>query len=100
MGEQLLGEQLLGVVSRRPQRLPGILSNEDISAWFDLQDAAWHGWATAFGHRDANPLSGGLRPIQLRELCDDVREFVRMTDSGGLPPELLSGGKEPFTCSP
>ncbi|AEO57191.1 hypothetical protein MYCTH_2303046 [Thermothelomyces thermophilus ATCC 42464] len=30
----------------------------------------------------------------MQELCGEVRGFVRMTDAGGLPPEILDGGKE------
>ncbi|KAL2130942.1 hypothetical protein VTI74DRAFT_5725 [Chaetomium olivicolor] len=89
-----LGEQLLDLVSRHPQKLPTILSNEEISAWFDDQDAAWNDWAKAFGHQDPARISSGLHPLQLQELCDDVKGFVRMTDAGGLPPEILTGGKE------
>ncbi|KAH6641930.1 hypothetical protein F5144DRAFT_484481, partial [Chaetomium tenue] len=43
---------------------------------------------------DGNRLGGSLHPLQLQELCGDVRGFVRMTDTGGLPPELIDGGKE------
>ncbi len=89
-----LGEQLLDLVSRQPQKLPDILSNEAITTWFSGQEAAWNSWATTFGHQDANRLDTGLHPLQLQELCGDVRGFVRMTDAGGLPPELLNGGKE------
>ncbi|KAK4104369.1 hypothetical protein N658DRAFT_389452, partial [Parathielavia hyrcaniae] len=89
-----LGEQLLDFVSKNPQKLPGILSNEEISAWFDEQDGAWSKWATTFGHQDANRLAHCLHPMQLQELCADVRAFVRMTDAGSLPPEIVSGGKE------
>jgi hypothetical protein len=89
-----LGEQLLDLVSRHPQKLPGILSNDEISAWFEGQDTAWNSWAVAFGHQDANRLRDGLHPLQLQELCGGVRGFVRMTDAGGLPTELLAGGKE------
>ncbi len=89
-----LGEQLLELMSRHPQNFPGILSNEEIRTWFDGQDAAWHCWATSFGHQDDQRLCSGLHPLQLQELCGDVGEFVRMTDAGGLPRELLAGGKE------
>jgi hypothetical protein len=89
-----LGEQLLDLASRNPQKLPGILSNDEISAWFNDQDSCWNRWATTFGHQDGNRLGGSLHPLQLQELCGDVRGFVRMTDAGGLPSELLSGGKE------
>ncbi|SPQ20779.1 446f4e34-0b4a-468d-9161-6d6270c663b2 [Thermothielavioides terrestris] len=89
-----LGELVLDLVSKHPQKLPNILSNEEITAWFDDQDTAWNRWARTFGHQDANRLSSGLHPLQLQELCEDVKGFVRMTDSGGLPPEILNGGKE------
>ncbi|KAK3904122.1 hypothetical protein C8A05DRAFT_32086 [Staphylotrichum tortipilum] len=89
-----LGEQLLDLVSKQPQKLPDILSNEAISTWFGDQEAAWNSWATTFGHQDPNRLTAGLHPLQLQELCGDVRGFVRMTDAGGLPLEMLSGGKE------
>ncbi|KAK4121159.1 hypothetical protein N657DRAFT_657768 [Parathielavia appendiculata] len=89
-----LGKQLLDLVSKNPQKLPGILSDEEISAWFDEQDGAWNKWATTFGHQDANRLADGLHPLQLQELCGDVKAFVRMTESGTLPPEIVGGGKE------
>jgi hypothetical protein len=90
-----LGEQVLDLAGRQPQlKLPNFLPNEDISVWFDEQDAAWNCWATTFGHQDPDRLNSGLHPLQLHELCGGVRGFVRMTDAGGLPPELLKGGKE------
>lgn len=91
---QEMGEQLLDLASSHPQKLPTILSNEEILAWFDDQDAAWNNWSRVFGHQNPNRLSEGLHPIQLRELCDEVKGFVRMTDTGSLPNELVSGGRE------
>ncbi|KAL1844172.1 hypothetical protein VTJ49DRAFT_3828 [Mycothermus thermophilus] len=55
-------------------------------------NAAWNNWATMFGHQDPNRLSSGLHPLQLKELCDAVKGFVRTTENGGLPAELVSGG--------
>ncbi|KAL2016065.1 hypothetical protein VTK56DRAFT_4303 [Thermocarpiscus australiensis] len=91
-----MGEQLLDLASTHPQKIRTLLSNEEISAWFDDQDAAWNDWARTFGHEDPNRLSSGLHPLQLQELCDEVKGFVRMTvgDSPSLPVELLNGGKE------
>jgi hypothetical protein len=90
-----LGEQMMDLAGRNPQKqLPGIPSNEEISTWFDDQDGAWNKWATTFGHQDANRLADGLHPLQLQELCGDVKGFVRMTDTGTLPPEIVTGGKE------
>ncbi|KAJ4302499.1 hypothetical protein N0V88_002645 [Collariella sp. IMI 366227] len=89
-----LGEQLLDLISRNPQKLTAILSNEEISAWFDDQDALWNDWAKTFGHQDATRIGNGLHPLQLQELCEDVKGFVRMTNTGGLPPEILDGGRE------
>ncbi|KAK4140014.1 uncharacterized protein C8A04DRAFT_40282 [Dichotomopilus funicola] len=89
-----LGEQLLDMVGRQAEKLPGMLSNDDISTWFDEQDVAWNKWAITYGHTAGDRLTTGLHPIQLQELCSDVKAFVRMTDSGKLPPEILNGGKE------
>ena len=89
-----LGEQLLEALSRHPRTPPETLSSEEITAWFDSQDAAWHWWATTFGNQDDQRLSSGLHPLQLQELCGEIRGFVRMNDTGGLPRELLAGGKE------
>ncbi|KAH6641931.1 hypothetical protein F5144DRAFT_565292 [Chaetomium tenue] len=47
-----LGEQLLDLASRNPQKLPHILSNDQISAWFNEQDLCWNRWATTFGHQE------------------------------------------------
>ncbi|KAK4233155.1 hypothetical protein C8A03DRAFT_48211 [Achaetomium macrosporum] len=90
---QELSEQLLQLSSTHPHKAPIVLSNEDISAWFDDQDIAWNSWSRAFGHEDPKRLSG-LHPLQLQDLCKEVKTFVRMTDTGGLPSELLEGGKE------
>lgn len=91
---QEMGEQLLDLAGTYPKKVPTVLSNEDISAWFEDQDAAWNSWACTFGHRDPDRLANALHPTQLQELCDDVKGFVRMTDTGTLPVELLRGGEK------
>lgn len=91
---QELSEQLLALTSTHPSKPPTVLSNEDITSWFDDQDAAWNGWACTYAHQDPTRLSSGLHPLQLQELRDEVKGYVQMTDAGGLPQELLSGGKE------
>jgi hypothetical protein len=90
---QELSEQLLQLSSTHPHKVPTVLSNEDISAWFGDQDIAWNSWSRAFGHEDPKRLSS-LHPLQLQDLCREVKRFVRMTDTGGLPSELLENGKE------
>ncbi|KXX73964.1 hypothetical protein MMYC01_209694 [Madurella mycetomatis] len=91
---QEMGEQLLDLAGTYPKKVPTVLSNEDVSAWFEDQDAAWNSWACTFGHRDPDRLTNALHPTQLQELCDDVKWFVRMTDTGMLPVELLTGGEK------
>jgi hypothetical protein len=89
---QELSEKLLELSTAHSLKAPTILSNDEISAWFREQDAAWNNWATTFGHRNPDRLKTGLHPRQLQELCEEVKEFVRMTEGGGLPSELVSGG--------
>lgn len=91
---QEMSEQLLDLTSTHPNKLPTILSNEKISTWFDDQDASWNSWSRTFGHLDPKRLSNGLHPLQLKELCDEVKGYVRITEEGNLPPQLLEGGKE------
>jgi hypothetical protein len=91
---QEMGEHLLDLASAHPLKIPSMLSNEEISAWFEDQDAAWNTWARTFGHQDSDRLASGLHPLQLQELCGEVKAFVRMTGPTVLPPELITGGQE------
>ncbi|EGS19726.1 uncharacterized protein CTHT_0042080 [Thermochaetoides thermophila DSM 1495] len=88
-----LGQQLLDLAATYPGKLPNILSNEEILSWFDEQDFLWFALARAFAHDDPDRLRK-LYPAQLDELVSEVKEFVRLTEDEGLPPELLNGGKE------
>jgi hypothetical protein len=66
------------------------LSDDTISALFATRTRAWHQWAEEFAHRDTNRLQSSLHPLQLRELCEHIKHFVRLTDNGELPERLLS----------
>ncbi|KAK1777079.1 hypothetical protein QBC45DRAFT_199656 [Copromyces sp. CBS 386.78] len=77
-----------------PKATPGLLSDQEISAWFAERDGTWYTWARDYASRDPNRLSTGLHPHQLHELCDGVKDFVNVTDGHKLPSELLVGSIE------
>ncbi|KAK3950728.1 hypothetical protein QBC32DRAFT_375580 [Pseudoneurospora amorphoporcata] len=77
-----------------PKATPGLLSDEEISAWFAERDGTWYTWARDYASRDPNRLSTGLHPHQLHELCDGVKDFVNVRDGHNLPSELLVGSIE------
>jgi hypothetical protein len=65
------------------------LSDTAITSWFAAKETTWREWVDDFAHRDLNRVQS-LHPLQLRELCHEVKHFVRLTDKGELPEELLS----------
>ncbi|KAK4121187.1 hypothetical protein N657DRAFT_623362 [Parathielavia appendiculata] len=67
-----------------------VLNDSIISSWFASKAKTWRVWVDDFAHRDPDRLQSGLHPLQLRELCDGVRHFVRLNDKGDLPSELLA----------
>lgn len=71
-----------------------LLSEEEISTWFDNKEVAWRHWANEFAHHDSTRLTTGLHPAQLSALCEGVCGFVQLTDDGKLPHDLLTGGIE------
>ncbi|EGZ75971.1 hypothetical protein NEUTE2DRAFT_106312 [Neurospora tetrasperma FGSC 2509] len=73
---------------------PGLLSNQEIKAWFAERDETWYAWARDYASKDPNRLLTGLHPLQLHELCDGVKDFVKITDDHKLPSELLVGSTE------
>jgi len=88
-------EDMLQVVTVRPKKTAvQTLSDEQIASWFALQDSAWYTWVKDFSSCDPNRLSSGLHPLQLAELSDGVKDFVRVTEDGRLPDELLASGSE------
>ncbi|KAK4200880.1 hypothetical protein QBC40DRAFT_224498 [Triangularia verruculosa] len=91
-----IGAQLIDLSSTHPdpKRFKPLVSDEEIAIWFMDQDAAWRAWARAYGHQDPNRLVDGLHPAQLRELCEEVRGFVQLTNVEKLPAAILHGGKE------
>jgi hypothetical protein len=66
------------------------LNDTAITSWFATRETTWREWVDDFAHRDPNRVQSGLHPLQLRELCEGVKDFVRLTDKGQLPEELLS----------
>ncbi|KAK0629464.1 hypothetical protein B0T17DRAFT_487861 [Bombardia bombarda] len=87
-------EQMTRIAIEQSKELTPLLSDDQIVSWFDDQNMAWHIWAKDFAHKSPNRLKAGgsLHPLQLRELCGGIKEFVRLQDDGGLPEELLTGG--------
>jgi hypothetical protein len=81
-------EELLRIALHRPTETA--LNDSTISVWFASKANTWRVWADDFAHRDPKRLQSGLHPLQLRELCDGVKHFVRLTDKGNLPEELLA----------
>ncbi|SPQ20803.1 cc73338e-9ff9-4dd3-ba1b-cdf649df99cd [Thermothielavioides terrestris] len=81
-------EELLRVALDRSQETA--LSDAAIAAWLASRASSWRQWVDDFAHRDPNRIHSGLHPLQLRELCDGVKHFVRLTDSGELPEDLLT----------
>lgn len=73
-------------------KLDPLLADDEIAAWFQNNDAAWHAWAEKYGHREPERLTTGLHPMQLSELHDGVCDFIQLTDEGKLPPDLWTGG--------
>ncbi|KAK0721061.1 hypothetical protein B0H67DRAFT_211773 [Lasiosphaeris hirsuta] len=66
------------------------MSNTETSAWFTTRTSAWQTWAEDFAHGDSERIQSGLHPLQLSEVCESVKSFVRLTDDGKLPDELTS----------
>ncbi|KAK0708932.1 hypothetical protein B0T21DRAFT_341278 [Apiosordaria backusii] len=91
-----LGAQLIELSSTHPnpKKSKPLLSNEEIATWWTDQDAAWRAWARAYGHHDPNRLVDGLHPAQLKDICEEVRGFVQLTNVENLPVAILHGGNE------
>ncbi|KAK4247871.1 hypothetical protein C7999DRAFT_14164 [Corynascus novoguineensis] len=68
----------------------GPLDEADIVIGLAAKTTAWRKWVDDFTHRDPNRVRSGLHPMQLRELCEGVRHFVRLNNKGELPEELLN----------
>jgi hypothetical protein len=66
------------------------LNDAAITSWFATKTNSWREWVDDFAHRDPSRLQSGLHPLQLQELCEGVKPFVRLTDQGALPEELLT----------
>jgi hypothetical protein len=81
-------EELVRVALERTRETTG-LSDHAIASWFATKASAWRGWAEDFAHQDPDRVRSGLHPLQLRELCEGVKPFVRLTDKGELPEGLL-----------
>jgi hypothetical protein len=66
------------------------LGDIDITSWLVTKGNTWREWAHEFAHPDPNRIRPGLHPLHLRELCEGVEDFVRLTDDGEFPEELLA----------
>lgn len=87
-------EQLAQLTASYARRPPPLVSDEEVSVWFDRRDSDWHSWAQEFSNPSIERLTTELHPTQLQELCEGVKGFVRLTEDGNLPAELLSHGSE------
>ena len=68
----------------------GPLNEADIVIWLTTKTTAWLNWVDDFTHQNPNRVRSGLHPMQLRELCEGVKHFVRLNNKGELPEELLN----------
>ncbi|CCC13404.1 unnamed protein product [Sordaria macrospora k-hell] len=69
-----------------------VLSNSDISTWFSTRTAVWNSWVDEFTHPNVNRIIE-LHPVQQKELFRSIQKFIRLTQEGQLPPELLDSAK-------
>jgi hypothetical protein len=66
------------------------LGDIDVTSWLVTKGNTWSEWAHEFAHPDPNRIRPDLHPLHLRELCEGVKDFVRLTDNGEFPEELLA----------
>lgn len=81
------------VTKLKPAIKPGpeaglVLSDADISTWFETRTAIWNTWVEDFAHRNPNRIIE-LHPVQQKELLRGVKNFVRLTSDGQFPSSLL-----------
>jgi hypothetical protein len=81
-------EELVRIAIDRSREMG--LNDTAITSWFATKANTWRQWADDFAHRDPDRVQSGLHPLQLRELFEGVKHFVRLTDKGALPEEVLS----------
>ncbi|KAK3986768.1 hypothetical protein QBC44DRAFT_133408 [Cladorrhinum sp. PSN332] len=80
--------KLLQILNRPKDRVP----DEDIASWFSTRTGVWHTWAQKYANQDPTRVQSGLHPLQMRELCEGVKGFVRLTEDDKLPRQLVAGG--------
>lgn len=71
-----------------PRPMHPDLTNAKINSWFRTRGNIWYEWADDYAHRDLDRIIN-LDMIQQNELCRRAATFVRLTDEGDLPSELL-----------
>ena len=71
-----------------PQPMHPDLTHTKINSWFRTRGNSWYEWADDYAYRDLDRIVN-LDMIQQRELCRGAKPFVRLTDEGKLPPEML-----------
>lgn len=89
-----LEDHMLQLAIANPTRVAPIQTDKDIIHWFAEQEHARRVWSQDYAHRDANRLCEGLHPVQLAELCEGVKEFVKLNEDKTLPEELPTNSSE------
>ncbi len=81
-------EEFVRIALDRPKETA--LGDSAISSWLAAKANIWREWAGDFAHRDPSRVQSGLHPLQRTELCEGVKHFVRLSETGQLPGELLT----------
>ncbi|KAL0475899.1 hypothetical protein QR685DRAFT_62710 [Neurospora intermedia] len=89
-----LEDHMLQLAIANPTRAAPIQTDKEIIHWFAEQEHARRVWTQDYAHRDANRLGEGLHPVQLAELCEGVKEFVKLKEDKTLPEELPTNSSE------
>ncbi|KAK3352127.1 hypothetical protein B0H65DRAFT_507399 [Neurospora tetraspora] len=89
-----LEDHMLQLAIANPTRVAPVQTDKDIIHWFAEQEHARRVWIQDYAHRGHNRLCEGLHPLQLAELCEGVKEFVKLNEDKTLPEELPTNSSE------
>lgn len=89
-----LEDHMLQLAIANPTKIAPVQSDKEIATWFSEQEALRRNWVQDYSHRDPNRLCGGLHPVQLAEVCEGVKEFVKLNEDKTLPEELPTNSIE------